>query len=252
MEIEEGIHQLEDGIRRLKVQYDLFFSGASPRPPVELRAQVDRLIRTFANASIRRYSDRFLFNTLVGRYNSFIELWNKQQRVLDEGRDRPGLPHLFSARTPAPDAAEGEVLTNGAAHRASISTVPAQTPAPDRPCVLRGEASASDSAALETLFERYVEARRQISGTAPRLTLDSFARQIGRQADALRASSGCDAVEFRLTAADSQVTIKARPASAGLRAADPDEASDPDHGTEGHGGPQPAGTRPNSGPAGPR
>lgn len=249
MEIEDAIHQLEDGIRRLKVQYELFFSGASPRPPVELRAQVEKVIRSFANASIRRYSDRFLFNTLVGRYNSFVELWNKQQRVLDEGRDRPGLPHMFAGRPGAEPVTEAPAgnATNGS--RAGVARATADAVA--APALAAAEASTlctvrlaagGNGAEMATLFENYMEARRQKTGVVPKLTLDSFARQINQQAEALRSSTGCESVEFRLTAADSQVTIKARPASAAaLKDSSAPRGGDDDGGTEPFGGPRPAG-----------
>jgi hypothetical protein len=240
MEIEEAIHQLDDSIRRLKIQYDLFFTGANPRPPLGLRTEVDRLIRTFANAPIRRYSDRFVFNSLVGRYNSFVELWNKQLRVLEEGHDRPGLPVLFNS--PRGTSPTQPATTGASSSPAAAATKDGAPEAPATLWTIRLGSADSQPAELTGLFERYLEARREATGTLPKITLASFARQISRQAAALRAASECEFVEFCLTRGDSQVTIKARPAPASHRL--PDEGngqrSDPDSDPETIGGKDPA------------
>ena len=193
MEIEEAIAQLNQGIRRLKVQYDTFFAGGRPRPPVELRAELERLIRRFANSPIRRYSDRFHFNSLVGRYNSFVELWNKQTRAIEEGRD-PSTHRPIPSTAPKP-------------------AVPADVPAERVLCSLRISNPVTETDGLRVLFEQYLTARQQRDGVAPKLSIESFVRQISRQVESLKASTGCSTVEFRLTNLESQVTIKARPAA---------------------------------------
>jgi len=188
MEIEEAIAQLDEGIRRLKVQYDMFFSGASIRPPTELRTEIERLIRRFSNSPIRRYSDRFHFNTLVGRFNSFAELWNKQLRAMEEGRER--IAGAAPAARPEAERDDGEQVL----------------------FALRVSDPAAELDGLRTLFDSYLSARTQREGAPPRVTMDSFVNQISRQVDSLKASFGCHTVEFRITLGPSHVSIKARPA----------------------------------------
>jgi len=84
-ELEADIGRLEAGIRQLKIQYDMFFAGSIPKQPLELRAEIERLIKRYSNASIRKYSARFHFNSLVSRFNSMSELWAKTIRTLEEG-----------------------------------------------------------------------------------------------------------------------------------------------------------------------
>ena len=86
--IEADIARLETRLRELKIQYDMFFNGALPREPFELRADVERLIRRHSGSPIRKYAQRFHFNSLVSRFNSLSELWSKTIRTLEEG-DRP-------------------------------------------------------------------------------------------------------------------------------------------------------------------
>jgi hypothetical protein len=193
VDIEQAIIHLDEGIRRLKVQYDIFFAGGSNRPPTELKEQIDRLIKRFANAPIRKYSHRFHFNSLVARYNSLSELWNKQVRAKEEGRDR-SVPGTLDS-----DAASRPV--NGAKSRSSQLR-----------CVVRISDPDAQTEGLRQLFDQYAAARRELDGAPPRLSLSSFINQLSKQVNSLRSSSGCRTVEFRIIKGSS-VSIKARPAN---------------------------------------
>jgi hypothetical protein len=56
-------------------------------------------------------------------------------------------------------------------------------------------------------------ARRE-AGENPKLSLDSFVRQITKQVAGLQSSRGCRSVEFQLDSAGGQVTLKAKPVDA--------------------------------------
>ena len=88
-QIEDDIAKLVVGLKQLKVQYDMFFNGALPRQPLEMRSNINRIIRRYENAHIQQYHHRFHFNTLVGRYNSLSELWSKTLRNREQGDRRP-------------------------------------------------------------------------------------------------------------------------------------------------------------------
>jgi hypothetical protein len=87
-ELENDLARLEAGIKRLKVQYDMFFAGSIPKQPFELRSEIEKIIRHHSRSPIRNYAHRFHFNSLVSRFNSLSELWAKTLRALEEG-DRP-------------------------------------------------------------------------------------------------------------------------------------------------------------------
>jgi hypothetical protein len=187
--IEEAIAQLEVDIKRLKVHYDMFFSGAMPRQPYELRKQVDQLIREFNNAAIRKYHHRFMLNTLVGRYNTLCELWGKQLRATEEG----GRAAAFSAileKSPPP-ARRRQASADEVFYSVSV-TDPAAEPE-----------------AMRRLYDRYLEARHSDQGR-PLIKLESFVKQIAKQAEALRESSGCSSIEFRILRRGDSVSLKAR------------------------------------------
>jgi hypothetical protein len=43
--IDAELERLQVGLRQLKVQYDMFFAGSLPRPPVELRSELDKIVK---------------------------------------------------------------------------------------------------------------------------------------------------------------------------------------------------------------
>jgi hypothetical protein len=88
--IEADIERIEAGIRQLKIQYDMFFAGAIPKQPLELRSALERLLKRYTNAPLRKYAHRFHFSSLAARYTSLSELWAKTLKTMEEG-DRSAL-----------------------------------------------------------------------------------------------------------------------------------------------------------------
>ena len=181
--IEEDLATLELRLRQLKIEYDRFFNGSLKLPPWMLRGQVDRMVRMYANVSMRNFAHRFRFNTIVTRYHAFAELWNRKVRMKEEG-NVPGMPL---------DGQHGE------------------------PEQLLASARFADPKAhpekLKEIYEKFV-ASRQGGGKGKRaLSFDKFVRGIASQAAQLRKSSGCAEIELRLVVEKDRVQLKARPGS---------------------------------------
>jgi hypothetical protein len=181
VETEEDIERLEAGLRQLKIEYDMFFAGATPKPPVELRASLDRLIKRCSATPFRQYSSRFRFNSIVSKYASFSELWAKMLRNVEEG-DRP-----------APAVADRA----GAGPRVMAT------------CRVKDPSREQES--LRELHARFVELRKKLGNAEGKLTFDSFVSGIASQAKKLREKAGCHEVELRLVVEDRKVQLKARP-----------------------------------------
>ncbi len=181
-EIEAELERLETGLRQLKIQYDMFFAGAIPRQPLELRAALERVIKRYTNAPLRKYAHRFHFNSLAARYNSLTELWSKTLCRLEEGdRTAPALQDRV-----VPDAER--VLARCHIHDA-----------------------VQEQEALKLLHARFLAARRKAEGNGTKISFESFLKGIAAQADRLRRSSGCEQVELRLVVREGKVLLKARP-----------------------------------------
>jgi hypothetical protein len=180
-ELDADLGRLESGIRQLKIQYDMFFAGSVPKQPLELRGELERIIRRHSTAPIRRYAARFHFNALVSRFNSMSELWAKTLRGLEEG-DRP-----------APAVAD----------RASNSEQILAR------CMVTDPGAERDI--LKLLHGRLLDARKKSGEPTDRLSFENFVATVSSQAQKMREKTGCDKVDLRVIVVDRKVTVKARP-----------------------------------------
>ena len=77
LEIDMHLSRMEDDIRKLKIDFDIFFNGATKRAPLEARARLDSFIKRIADNRNLSYAQRYQFNTLVARFTSYRELWRR-------------------------------------------------------------------------------------------------------------------------------------------------------------------------------
>jgi hypothetical protein len=192
--LEEDLATLEQSIRQLQIEWEKFFGGVERKPPTDLKGRVETLIRKYAYGEMRNNTDRFRYQTLTARYNTFNELWNKRLRALEEGRvaglHGPKAAAAAAAAAPAPAAAA------------------ARRPAP--PGQVRLQDPQRDTEAVRALFDRFLEVRQQ-TGEGGAVKFESFQKIVTQQAARILAEKGAQAVEFRLETKDGKVSLKARP-----------------------------------------
>jgi hypothetical protein len=193
--LQEDLDRLDVAIRQLQVKWDLFFNGAEKKPPSDLQAQVEAMVRRYANAEIRNNGERFRYQSLSARYTSFNELWQKRLRVREEGKVF-GQHGLRAERLPPPAAP-------------SPPDAPPAAAAAPKAQEIRVSDPSRDGAAVRALYERFVEERRQ-AGEHQAPAFESFRDLIGKQTERIRAEKGAQAVDFRLETKDGKVSIKAR------------------------------------------
>ena len=56
---DEDLTNLEEWIRRLKIDYEIFFNGNRKKPPDDLRLRVERLVKRLAESTDMSFSQRF-------------------------------------------------------------------------------------------------------------------------------------------------------------------------------------------------
>lgn len=83
-DIDQQLSRMEDDIRKLKIDFDIFFNGATKRPPLEARARLESYIKRIADNRNLSYAQRYYFNTLVSRFTSYRELWRRTLKAKGE------------------------------------------------------------------------------------------------------------------------------------------------------------------------
>ena len=84
-EVDQALEELESRIERLKALYEQYFMGIEKLEPLVPRKDVDRRIQILRREQIRNTAQRFKFQTLVQRYNSFQQYWARVAREIEQG-----------------------------------------------------------------------------------------------------------------------------------------------------------------------
>lgn len=108
-DLERELQVLESELRKLEGEYNMYFSGRLPRPPMETRGRVEAALKRLDRSYIQNYGDRFRVTTLQSRFASFVDLWDRGLRAREEGRPGP-FGRRPTEEKKAPAKAEERVL----------------------------------------------------------------------------------------------------------------------------------------------
>ena len=181
MTIDEELDRLEDGVRRLKIEYEVYFNGGAPRAPHDTVYRVETLIKKYTvDASRLNFGQRFKFNQLVQKYTVHNELWRKKLRDKEEGRGQFGKPRR-----------EVEV------------------PPPQRGVVVVCSDPEKETAKVAQLLRALINAKKKVGETADHLDLVTFTKFVQAQTQRVRESLGCSNVQFSVSVEDGKVKFKA-------------------------------------------
>jgi hypothetical protein len=200
--VDREIDALDTALRRLEAEYQMYFSGRLPRPPVETRNLVNAMVRRIDNQHIPNYGTRFRFTTLQTRFARFVTLWDNALRAKEEGRSVP-----FVARP----AAE-EPRRSPDESKAVPETPAARPKGPDR--VLAVETFSDPIREMERvqgLYDQLTAARRDAG--QDELPFHKFAELVKTQVSELKAK-GSREVAFRVAVKDGKVALTAKPVAA--------------------------------------
>lgn len=192
MALDDDLDVLEKSIRQLQIEWERFFSGIERKPPVDTRTRVEAMVRRYSNAEIRNNVERFRFQSLATRYQTFAELWAKRMRAMEEGRPL-GLHGKAAAMAAPPPHPAAPILA--AAGRTSNE--------------VRVRDASADTEAVRSLFDRFLEARKE-AGESGAVKFESFQKIIAQQSTRILTEKGASAVDFRLETKDGKVSLKAK------------------------------------------
>lgn len=183
-EVQRDLQTLEVELKRLEAEYNMFFSGRAPRPPLETRGRVAAIVKRWDRGHIDTAVDRFRFQTLQSRFAKFVDLWDRGQRSREEGRPGP-----FALPPPRQPPKRAEVQESKVLNVTAFSDPMREV---DK---------------LHTLYDSLMDARRQVGDDV--VPFHKFAALVKDQVSKLR-ESGSAEVAFRVAMKEGKVNFTAR------------------------------------------
>jgi hypothetical protein len=192
--VDEELDQLDSNLRRLKIEYEVYFNGGSKRPPSDTEWRVLSLLRKFSDGSKMNFSQRFRYNSMAQRYAIFSDLWRQKLKIKEEGYRRPQ-DALLSIQGLRPVEAEPKPERKREEKAFTIQCSDADQE-PDK---------------VKTLFQAFVAAKKNAGEkVADTAGLDSFRSFVQKKTQQIRSQYGCQTVEYTVEVQDGQVRLKAK------------------------------------------
>jgi len=213
--IDEELTLLEAQLRRLKIEYEVFFSNPSKKPPTDVEWKVLSLLRKFSDGGGRMsFSQRYRYNAIAQRYAIYSDLWRKKARIREEGYRRPQ-DALLSVQGVRPEQHEPEHKVYGVS-QAALAVV-ANAAAAAAPAKIKQEqgftVQCSDARAerdkVEKLYKALTEAKKK-AGEEVAGNMDNFSSFVQKKTDQIRKQYGCHSVEYTVEVQGGQVRLKAK------------------------------------------
>ena len=190
MDIDQELTHLEDGIRRLKIEYEIFFNGGSNKLPFDLRWRVESLIKKYSDSGKMSFAQRFRYNTLAAKFHSYSDLWRRMVRSREEGRPAFGTPapvRLAGAETDSSPQTEDRVI-----------------------CQLECRDPDGEDEKLQSLFKSLVDAKRECGEKPEGLQFQSFKKFLAEKTAKLKVQLNCESVCYIISVEDGKVKLTAK------------------------------------------
>jgi hypothetical protein len=181
--VEEHLTRLEDDVRRLKIEFDVYFNGAAKRPPYDTKNRVETIIRRLGDDRTLTYAQRFHYNSIASRFTAFRDLWRRTLQGREEGRDAAA-----AARATA------RVSSNEPFNRSTFVCADAHL----------------DVRTVRSLYDSLLEAKRRCGEPTKDFSFPRFHRLIASKADNLKERLGCERVLFSVDVESGHVSFKAK------------------------------------------
>ena len=180
---DEQLTRLEDDIRRLRVEFDIFFNGAAKRPPYDTKGRVETLLKRLGDDRTLTYAQRYRYNSLAARYNAFRDLWRRTMQGREEGRDPVSAARAQVKKETAPHEIDPVSFVCADAHH--------------------------EVEVLKNLYNSLLEAKQRCGEPTENLSFPKFHRLVASRADGLKQQFGCDRVRFSVAVEGGHVSFKA-------------------------------------------
>ena len=202
MTTDEELNLLDSQLRRLKIEYEIFFSNPTKRPPTDVEWKVLSLLRKFSDGGRMNFSQRYRYNEMAQRYAVYSDLWRKKSRIREEGYRRPqdALLSVQGVRTTEEELKPHHHHAYGVSHAAAAAAAPHFT---------LHNVDQGEKEQVERLYNSLVAAKKK-AGESVSGNLDSFTNFVQKKTEQIRKQYKCENVEYSVELADGHVKLKAK------------------------------------------
>lgn len=187
--IAEQLSRLEDDLRRLKIEFDVFLNGGAKRPPYDTKNRVDTALKRLADDRAMPYAQRFFYNSLVSRYTAFQNLWRRSLKMREEGNPLH-LPRRLS--TTAENAKPA-------------------APPPTNANSFRCRDINQEDGVVRAMYASFVAAKQQCGENPNEIPYDYFRQVVAGKTESIRSRYQCDQVRFAVQINEGKVAFIAQP-----------------------------------------
>jgi hypothetical protein len=181
--VDEKLTRLEEDIRRLKIEFDVFFNGAAKKAPYDTKSRVDTLMKRLGDDRTLTYAQRYRFNSLGARYNAFRDLWRRTLQGREEGRDAGAAARATAKEQAVADFRKTDFVCDDAHKNVEL---------------------------VKSLYSALVEAKKVCGEPVENFSFPRFHRLIASQTDGLKERLGCEKVCFSIDVEGGHVSFKAK------------------------------------------
>jgi hypothetical protein len=208
--IDEELVLLESQLRRLKIEYEVYFSNPTKKPPTDVEWKVLSLLRKFSDGGRMSFQQRFRYNEMAQRYAIYSDLWRKKARIREEGYRRPqdALLSVQGVR-PTEEHEPQHHPVYGLSHAAAAAAVATAPSVNEGPLTIQCSDARSEQDQVQKLYQALADAKKK-AGESVTGNLDSFASFVQKKTDQIRKKHGCQSVEYSVEMQDGQVRLKAK------------------------------------------
>ena len=157
-------------ITQLKVEYEQYFMRVIRQEPAKLRGDIDKVVRRLSTTHITNTGDKFKFRTLVSKFNSYKQYWNRILRQIEEG-----------------------TYTRHAEGGGGTASAPAAISKP------KVKAKPSNGDGLNEVYSQYVEARKKCNQSVDGLSLEKLQKSIAVQKRKVEEKFGTGNVDIKVS-----------------------------------------------------
>jgi hypothetical protein len=180
--IEDRLTRLEEEIRRLKIEFDVYFNGGTKRPPYDTRMRVESHLKRLGDDRTLNFAQRYHYNSLATRYASFRELWRRMLQGREEGRDVGAAARASSRESEGPFT-RSEFSCTDVRH---------------------------DVRTVKGVYDALIEAKRSCGEVTSDLSFSRFHRLIMERTENLKSQIGSERVIFSVDVEGGHVSFKAK------------------------------------------